>query len=245
MIPLVKELSFINAPYAFHDICLIYPIQIGTIIRLGKEYDKQIMLLTLSRAFIQRHYKEKKIKIEDNKYPTPLTFLLIQCKYDREFLVELEHSFYTFIKEKVTILPDMGYIVVGDPCDKRFITEENFDEFQNIIRIQNHIPIVEEIPKDESPMAKKFREKREMRDAVKARQEGATAPKLVELMSALCVYNTGVTPFNIKDLSLYAFRVLLNTAGAQERYDTEMHYIYGGADPKKVKPEYWIKNNNI
>jgi hypothetical protein len=40
---------------------------------------------------------------------------------------------------------------VGSPTDRRLITEENFRDFQDILRIQNRKEIVEPPPKDESP----------------------------------------------------------------------------------------------
>jgi hypothetical protein len=91
-------------------------------------------------------------------------------------------------------------------------------------------------------MARKFREKRELRDAIKRKQESQNAPKLVELLGAFCVYNSGIVPENIKNITMYSLRLILQMNGEKERYNSEMNFLYNGADPKKLKPKYWIKN---
>ena len=169
---------------------------------------------------------------------------MMSCEIDNEFLLELKNAFLTFIREEVTILISSCQIVIGSPLDKRIIDNDNFSDFQNVVRLQNKIAEVAKIPENESERAKHFREKRELRDAVKRKQQGANAPSFLDLMSAMCAYGVGITPLNIKDMSLFALYHQLNVNGSKERYNTEMHFLYGGADPKKLKPQYWITNNN-
>lgn len=142
------------------------------------------------------------------------------------------------------MLPVIKQIVIGSPEQKRIINHENFYNFQNVIRIQNRITEIAPIPIDESPMAKKFREKRELRDAVKRKQQDNNAPSLTDLMCAICSYKIGITPFNVKDITLFTLYSLLNMNRDKEKYDKEILFLSGGADPKKVKPKYWITNNN-
>jgi hypothetical protein len=58
-------------------------------------------------------------------------------------------------------------VVVGPPEDKRWITEENFGDFQMILRIQNRKEVPEPPPENESSLARKMRLLREKREAVK------------------------------------------------------------------------------
>ena len=241
----VENLAYIGAPYNFDDICFIYPMTVGTTLALDKKYDVSLQLLTIDRSFIIQKYQlayGEDFNISD--IPTPLDYLMMSCELDNEFLLELKNAFLTFIREEVTILISSCQIVIGSPLDKRIIDNNNFSDFQNIVRLQNKIPEVAKIPENESERAKHFREKRELRDAVKRKQQGANAPSFLDLMSAMCAYGVGITPLNIKDMSLFALYHQLNVNGSKERYNTEMHFLYGGADPKKLKPQYWITNNN-
>lgn len=241
----IESLAYICAPYNFDDICFIYPMTVGTILALDKKYDISTQLLTIDRSFIiQRYQLAYGEDFDINNIPTPLEYLMMSCEIDNEFLLELKNAFLTFIREEVTILISSCQIVIGSPLDKRIIDNDNFSDFQNVVRLQNKIAEVAKIPENESERAKHFREKRELRDAVKRKQQGANAPSFLDLMSAMCAYGVGITPLNIKDMSLFALYHQLNVNGSKERYNTEMHFLYGGADPKKLKPQYWITNNN-
>ena len=52
----------------------------------------------------------------------------------------------------------------------------------------------------------------------------------------------GLTPLNIGELSYAAIPVLLATYQQKEKYQIDIDSVLAGADSKKVKPEYWIRN---
>jgi hypothetical protein len=58
-------------------------------------------------------------------------------------------------------------VVVGPPEDKRWITEDNFGDFQTILRVQNRKEVPEPPPENESAIARKMRLLKEKREAVK------------------------------------------------------------------------------
>lgn len=242
---IVEGLAYINAPYNFNDICFIFPLTVGQVLVLERQYDMALQLLTIDRSFIIQ--KTRNVHGDDfdiSQVPTPFEYLMVSCGLNKEVEEQVEKAFATFIREEVTILPSVRQIIVGSPLDKRILNEKNFDDFQNILRLQNKMPFIEPIPEDETPRAKKFREKRELRDAIKRKQQSANASTFLELMSAMCAYGVGITPLNIKELSLFSLYHQLGVNGSKERYETEMNFLYGGADPKKLKPKYWITNNN-
>lgn len=241
----IGALSFLNFPFAFEDICFIHPISVESIISLDQEYDKSLQLLTINRIFIKDLLKQKDIQISnDNELNTisPLAYLMKSCQVHPEIIKDLEKAFLIFIKEKATILYDLNKIVIGDYSDKRILDETNFSDFQNVIRIQNKIPIIQDIPENEDPRAKRFRELREYRDFIKLNQKNTDkdSADFLTLMSVLCSSNCNITPFNIKQLSIYSFYSLLNINMARERYDVEMNYLYAGADSKKLKPKHYL-----
>jgi hypothetical protein len=54
----------------------------------------------------------------------------------------------------------------------------------------------------------------------------------------------GLNPLNIGEISYASVGWLTNTYQRQERYDIDIRSLIGGADRKKVHPEYWIQNLN-
>lgn len=244
MLMIDNEKLFVGSPINFYDICLIYPIKINDILSLGKiTYNYQINLLTMTERDMRKMLEKKKISEEDEIYSLSIfEYLMESGKNNSNFLLDLEKAFFTFIREKISILPDLGYVVIGDFKDKRIIDKNNFEDFQDIIRISNHIPIPERSPEDESPMAKKFRLRREAVEEAKrkkAEKEG-TNLELEDLIECLCAYGIGFTPKNIGDLTIYALYKLLNRLQKKEQYELDIRMLLAGADSKKVKPKNWI-----
>ena len=244
MLMIDNEKLFVGSPVNFYDICLIYPLKINDILSLGKSvYNYQINLLTMNERDMQKMLKEKNIPENSRLYGLSVfEYFMESCENNRNFLLDLEKAFFTFIREKISILPDLKCIVIGDFKDKRIINKDNFSELQDIIRISNHIPIPEHPPKDESPMARKFRLRREAVEEAKrkkAEKEGANL-ELEDLIECLCVYGIGFTPQNIGDLTIYALYKLLNRLQKKEQYELDIRMLLAGADSKKVKPKNWI-----
>ena len=61
---------------------------------------------------------------------------------------------------------------------------------------------------------------------------------------AICCMGIGLNPLNIGEISYASVGWLTNTYQRQERYDIDIRSLIGGADRKKVHPEYWIQNLN-
>jgi hypothetical protein len=53
----------------------------------------------------------------------------------------------------------------------------------------------------------------------------------------------GVTPMTIGEMSYAALNDLMSMYQEKEKYDIDIRSVLAGADPKKVKPKYWIRNN--
>ena len=98
---------------------------------------------------------------------------MASCELDSEFLLEFKNAFLTFIREEGYNFDSFLSDCYWFSLDKRIIDNNNFSDFQNIVRLQNKIPGVAKIPENESERAKHFREKRELRDAIKRKQQGA------------------------------------------------------------------------
>ena len=236
--------AFLNFPYAFSTICIIYPLTMGEIIgSIGQlNYSSYITLLTLDEFDIAQKAKSKGINIDPTEI-NAFNYIIDSAKNNYTFLLEVKNAFRTFIREEIMILFDEYTIVIGDAKDKRLITSQNFGEFQNILRVQNKKKVKEDPPPDESPIRRKFRLKAEYRDAVKRSQKSSdpNAPDFLALMSSLCCYKDGITPEDLKKFSFFAFKEQFERHQLREKYSIDVKSILAGADSKKVKPEPWIK----
>ena len=52
----------------------------------------------------------------------------------------------------------------------------------------------------------------------------------------------GITPLNIGEMSYVAMQMITQVYQNKERYELDVKSLLAGADSKKVKPKYWIRN---
>ena len=62
-------------------------------------------------------------------------------------------------------------------------------------------------------------------------------------LAAICCMGIGITPLNIGEMSYAAIGPIMNMMQEKEKYDIDIRSLLAGADSKKVKPKYWIRNN--
>lgn len=201
------------------------------------KFSGRLGLLLLTETEIANLIKEKsgeEIQIENINI---FQFLLQSAEKDDNFLLELQEAFSTFIKEDIIILPRFNSIVIGPPEEKRWITKENFPDFQTILRIQNRKEVPEPPPENESDIARKMRLLREKREAVKRKQqqkEGGKAQDLADLLEIAEVFG-----IDYKEKSLYAFYGLIQRYRMKEKWDQDIQMLCAGADAQKIKADYW------
>lgn len=241
----IQQKAFLNLPYIYSNICVIYPLTMKEIVSMGQvNYSSYLSILSMEVFDIIRNAEKKGVILEPDKINV-LQFLIESARQDYSFLLELKNAFRTFIREEVIILFDEYKIVIGDGTDKRILDNNNFGEFQNIIRVQNKREVKEVPPANETPLQKKFRLKAEYRDAIKRQQKAndPDAPDFCSLMNALCIYS-GITPQQLQQYSFFAFKDSFDANQLRDKYDIDIRSLLAGADPKKVKPSPWIKKTN-
>ena len=59
---------------------------------------------------------------------------------------------------------------------------------------------------------------------------------------AICCMGIGITPLNIGELSYASIEPIMNMMQEKEKYDIDIRSLLAGADSKKIKPKYWIRN---
>lgn len=247
---MIEELSFIGEPIQFTNEIFIYPPKIKDIIE-NDTLLQSYKILTYSQEDIIDLIEERKISA--TKTPTPLEFILANCKRSKQFenIVRLGLSVIT--KKTVSIGYTNKIIFIGDyekiseinavdhPC---IINENNFFDFQNLIRIVFGDTAIKPYQEPENRIVARIRAKTRKRERKAKETKAKKGGSLLNSMRALCLMNCGVTPFNIGELTYLAFNSLISLYQSKEKYDKDIILISGGADPKKIKPKYWLNFNN-
>lgn len=250
---MINILSFIGEPIHFLQDTFVYPPTIKDVIS-NPNYFKFLKVLTMSEEDLQDELKD--YISPGQEFPSPFIFLLSNCYKNKEIEKLTSMAFEFFTKEKAVIMYEEKTIVLFNANSKQKekkalenltkITEENFTSLQNIIRISIGRKPVEPPPPidpDEDPRVRRIKEKARMRDRIKEKQQskGKNGISFSQSLIAICCMGIGLTPLNIGEISYCSVGKIMNACQAKEAYDLDIQKLMAGADPKKIKPKYWIK----
>lgn len=249
---MIDAAYFIGAPKEFKKLCLIFPPTIKEVVANSK-FGQLLQILTVTQEDLEDEFHDKLSDTE--KVPTPFEFLLANCYHNKDFEELARDAFLLFTKQKVSFLYEQKIIVFGDLeqllADKISIEswnclfEKDYFDFQNEIRRSCGNKIVDPpTPEDptEDPRIRKMKAKARYRDRIKAKKGTTNGISLVTCIIAVCCMGIGVTPVTIGEMSYAALNALMAMYQEKEKYDIDIRTVLAGADPKKVKPKYWIRN---
>ena len=244
-----KELFFIGAPAMFKAGVLIYPPSVKDVITNNK-YGFYIKILTYSQEEIEDIYVKEKQDL--SMFPTPLEFLLNNCYHDQGYEKICKEAFRFFLKEDVEFLYDKKLILIGkieevlqnlqSLGDLITISEKEFFDFQNLIRLASNQKMVEPPNPNEHPKVKAMKAKARYRDKIKAKQAAKSGITLFNSLASICCMGVGLTPLNIGEISYVAMQSIMSQYQEKEKYSIDIDSLLAGADSKKIKPKYWIRN---
>jgi len=92
------------------------------------------------------------------------------------------------------------------------------------------------------PRIKRYKAKIRAHDKIIAKKNAKKGPTLGTLLAAICCMGIGLSPLNIGEMSYACVHWLISMEQQKEEYDIDIRALLAGADSKKVKPKYWIKN---
>lgn len=246
-----KEIFFICEPVDFKPGIKIYPPTVKEVI-VDNNYGVYSRLLTYSQEEVEDEFVEAKKTLE--VYPTPIEFMLNNCYHHKDYEKTCKDAFKFFIHQEVNFLYEQKIIIVGkieevlknaqSIDDLVMIKEEDFFDFQNIIRECIGKKMVEPPNPNEHPKIKEMKRKARYRDKVKAKQaaKGKDGITLFTTLVSICCMGLGITPLNIGEMSYVALESILRKYQEKEKYQLDIDSLLAGADSKKVKPKYWIRN---
>ena len=248
---MIDEKIFLGFPINFKDVCKVYPPTVNDVVG-NEDFAIYQSLFTITQEELDKAYLKDENVVQ---VPSPFHYLLMNYYQDDEIREKIDEAFLQFVHEPVTIVPEIEMLLIGkseeeldpniDLDEPRLLTEENFFEFQNQIRMVLGMdtikpPEPEEINLD--PRIKRWKMKvQESEEIIKAKK-AKNAPTLGTLLAAICCMGIGLNPLNIGEISYACVHWLIAMEQQKEEYDIDIRALLAGADSKKVKPKYWIKN---
>ena len=246
-----KETFFIGQPVLFKNGIKIYPPMVKEVI-IEPFYGHYCKILTQSQEDIEDQFLEENKTLE--VYPTPLEFLLNNSYHNKDFEKICKNAFKFFLHDEVTFVYEQKMIVIGEINevvkkaktlnDLVLLTEKDFFEFQNLIRESVGKKTVEPPNPNEHPKIKEMKRKARYRDRVKEKQAAKSKDGITLFTSlvSICCMGLGITPLNIGEMSYVAIDSVLRKYQEKEKYQLDIESLLAGADSKKIKPKYWIRN---
>ena len=246
-----KESFFIGQPVLFKKGIKIYPPMVKEVV-VEPFYGHYCKILTQSQEDIEDQFLEENKTLE--VYPTPLEFLLNNSYHNKDFEKICKNAFKFFLHDEVTFVYEQKMIVIGEINevvkkaktlnDLVLLTEKDFFEFQNLIRESVGKKTVEQPNPNEHPKIKEMKRKARYRDRVKEKQAAKSKDGITLFTSlvSICCMGLGITPLNIGEMSYVAIDSVLRKYQEKEKYQLDIESLLAGADSKKIKPKYWIRN---
>ena len=243
---MIDAYSFLGTPFSFQNLCKVYPPKVIDILNeINYPVYKKIFLS--AQEDLEDEAAEQRLPMET--VPTPCEYLFELAKDERIKKIILD-GFQFFIKEPVFLLIEQQVIIVGDLKESLFnakslqdlkiINKDNYFDFQNALRRAIGEKEVEPYNPNENPKIKYFKAKARLRDKVKAKsKDGLT---LGATLASICCMGIGITPLNIGELSQAAISVIMRYYQEKQKYEIDIKSLIAGADSKKVKPQFWIRN---
>lgn len=244
-----KAAFFIGEPVQFKAGVKVYPPKIKDVVN-NYFYSTYCKILTYSQEEIEDIFVEE--EKDSTSFPTPMEFMLNNCYHSKEFERLCKQAFKFFLRTKVEFMYEEKKIIVGDlelilkdiqNLDQIItISEKEFFNFQNLIRTAIGQKTVEPPNPNEHPRIKAMKAKARYRDKIKAKQNLKNGLNLFSTMTSICCMGIGLTPLNIGEMSYIAMDAILSQYQTKEKYQLDVESLLAGADSKKVKPIYWIRN---
>ena len=234
----------IGSPLIFNNI-KIYPPLVKDVVT-NPNFNVFYKVLTLTQEDVSDEVGNK--LGEGEAMPTPFEYLFLSCQYIQGFDTIVREAFDFFCRTEIVFLFEERKVLVDDGSDyKAFLTEENFFDFQNVVRAvcgDKPIKPPEPIDPDEDPRVTEIKRRARERDKIKARQGSKNGISLNTCLTAICCMGLGITPLNIGEMSYASVGEIMKVMQNKEKYDIDIRSLLAGADSKKIKPKYWIRNTD-
>lgn len=235
-----------GTPIFLKDICAIYPITLREIAQIGEEkFWEYVQILLTEKPYLKSDDKLAEIIKPLNNFQ----YFLLLTSLDKDFLLKVKEAFMIFTKENVLFSLDTEEIIIGPIEEKHLLKEEDFYEFQKIIKMicfleKDSIDIV--INDNDSSLVKSIKQKqienkKKMNKAKRISSDKSNL-QISDLIASLAIGQAGLNILNIWDITYYAFHDQLKRINWREQFDINNRAAMAGAKIKKTQLKHWIKS---
>ena len=251
---MLNPVILIGEPLDFKGKLKIYPPRVKDVVT-NPNFGIFYKVLTITQDDIRDELKDK--LEEGEKMPTLFEYLILNCQYVKGFSTIFRSAFEFFCRTDISFLFEEKKIIIGnmeelvqtvtDINEIKYLIEEEFFDFQNMVRQAcGDKPIKPPEPENpnENPRVRQIKEKARLRDQIKAKQANKNGISLSVCLVAICCMGIGLNPLNIGEMSYASVGEIMKVMQEKEKYDIDIRSLLAGADSKKIKPKYWIRNNS-
>ena len=235
---------FLGSSIDFKGMFFIYPPKVKDVVNNSTYPVFSALFMTSQEDIEDLMAKNNKTGVP---IPTPLEYLLSLSYNSPEIADLVKRGFYFYTKEQIKFLYEEKAILVNpdqlkqikDISKLKLINESNYFDFQNKIREVNGQTAIEPPDPNEHPKVKYMKSNARLRYKVKAKKKGMS---LTATLASICCMNFGLNPLNIGEITYASVPVLIRYYQEKDKYDTDVRSLQAGADSKKVKPKYWVRD---
>ena len=251
---MINPIILIGEPLNFKNKIKVYPPTVKEVVSNPK-FHVFYKLLTITQDDIQEELKDK---LQQGELPpTPFEYLMVNCRYVPNFSGLMREAFQFFCKTDVGLLYEENKILIGGTKSQIqsvsslneliYLTESDFFEFSNMIREacgDKAIASPEPVDPNEDPRITRIKMLGKKRDRIKNKQQSKNGISLSVCLTAICCMGIGITPLNIGEMSYASVGEIMKVMQNKEKYDLDIRSLLAGADSKKIKPKYWIRDTD-
>ncbi len=241
-----------GSPVLFYDICAIYPTTLGEIVDLGYSKFQQYLGVLTSTKPVGQHTNDKELS-QLIAQLTDFQYLIMMATVDETINQTLKDGFQFFTHENIIFSLEPPQIIIGPAEEKHILSEENFAEFQHLLRVAffleddgDEIIINADDDANVRALKMKMRENREklrIAKAKKARQEGSDL-KFSDLIGSITINNCNLNMENIWNITYYAFHDQMKRMGWRDQFDINNKAALAGAKMTKKQLKHWMRSIN-
>lgn len=239
-----KEIKTLSGLPLYIDQIPIYPIKIRDIAEQGEHKYNLSLMFTVSLREAFKHIAED-IDIKKFEKLTDFELILILSTIYEDFCEQIIDAINFFIKvDKIQLNKSQECFDLYNQEDKIGVfNNSNYDDFINIIKIQNYIKKEEE---EYAPANKKAAEMIKRKKELQKKMAKAKGQKEIlsfaDYISILMAKSHEMDVNKCLDMTLYAFFNYLERLTVIDNYEIGIQQLLAGAKPNQVNLKHWLTN---
>jgi hypothetical protein len=230
----------VGLPVEIESVGYIYSPLVKETISIGQNtYSQYLSLLLVDKEKISSTSKTDDISTFD--------VILSLYIHDRNFSVGFIKALEFLFRENVSFgyTDSEAFFYLGGIEDKRYITKNNIELIQAVVRVANQVKVADEEEEQYNPADEQARK---IIEEMLARRKNKPKPKptmnLHSIISGLASKSSSINHLNVGDLSIYQLYDNFYRLEVIENYHYTLVGIYtGNVDSKKInfKNIHWTK----